>query len=174
MNNFSLLDSGIDTVPLMALIDSSNLWNAHSFRKTATHHREASDIIIRFDSIHNYTQGMTCIDYPAALTLGQPLQDLIDLVLDRAGGKEIGRIVITKLEPGARVYEHVDTETSVNKYKRYHICLTATPGNCFTSGEETIEMVQGQLWWFENKIPHSCINNGVGDRVHLILDVSQT
>jgi hypothetical protein len=175
MINFKLIDQGIDTTPLLdRLTDNPNLWNQLDYRKRGDEsaHHQVNDIIVRFDDPTNYTAGIHCIDYKYYNMLCPALDDLIKLAVDRAQGTKVGRSVITKIPPGKTVTPHIDTEASVNIYKRYHICLYGSAGNMFTSGNETVEMHTGEFWWFENKKVHSCINQGVEDRIHLIVDIA--
>jgi hypothetical protein len=174
MNNFKLIQSGIDTAPLLsALSQHPGLWNQKDYRKRGNSaHLLVNDIIVRFDDPANYTGGIDCINYEPYNTLCPALDDLINLVKDLTQGTRVGRVVITKISPGRGVTPHPDTEDSVHYFKRYHVCLYGAKDNMFTSGNETVEMLTGELWWFENKIVHSCKNQGVEDRTHLILDIA--
>lgn len=175
MNNFKLVDSGIDTTDLLAALDKNpKLWNTLDYRKrgdTSAHYL-VNDIIVRFDDPAHYTAGVHCINYKYYDLLSPALDDMINLVKDRLQATKIGRVVVTKINPGRKVLPHVDTEVSVKMYKRYHVCLYGAEGNMFSSGDETVTMRTGELWWFENKITHSCENTGSEDRVHLIFDVA--
>jgi hypothetical protein len=173
MHNFQLLEKDIEVGPLVALIhEHPELWNTLNIRKGArSAHIQVNDIIIRFDSLLKYTQGMECIDYPAFQTLSQELRPMIDKLMQLTETTTLGRVVITRLDPGRQITTHIDSEKSASIYKRFHLCLEGHEGNQFTSGDETVEMRTGEFWWFDNKILHGCINKGVHARTHLILDI---
>ena len=172
MKNFTLLDEGIETGPLLALLnDHPELWNVYNYRSMMKPaHKEVDDIIVRFDDVRNYTEGMECIDYPAWAVLGETLTPMLNYIMDKTACTKMGRVVITRLTPGHGVAEHRDTEKSVKTYRRYHLCIDGHPGNKFDCSGESVEMYTGQLWWFNNQILHSCINLGQQDRIHLIVD----
>ena len=54
---------------------------------------------------------------------------------------------------------------------RYHLVLKSPSGSFIKSGDETISMVEGELWWLDNKKIHESYNDGDFDRIHLIFDL---
>jgi quercetin dioxygenase-like cupin family protein len=174
MNNFKLIASNIDTQPLLNLIEQQpKLWNMCDFRRRDNRpHAQVDDIIVRFDKIPQYTGGVDCVNWYAYTMLSPILPEILEMMRVTVKGRNIGRVIITRIAPNNSVRAHIDTDASVQTHKRYHICLYGSEGNTFSSGNETIEMRTGEFWWFENKIVHSCVNLGEESRIHLIVDIA--
>jgi len=49
--------------------------------------------------------------------------------------------------------------------------LQGLPGSLYKCGDETVEMLTGEIWWFDAHSTHEVLNNSAGDRVHLLVDV---
>jgi Aspartyl/Asparaginyl beta-hydroxylase len=173
MKNFALVKSNIDTSELLETLTANNhLWNQLDLRKLfETAHRQVDDIIVRSDDLLNYSSGMDCVDYQSRRILGNPLDNAINLVMSLVDGQKLGRVVITRIKPTLGVGSHIDHDKSAQYYKRYHLCLKGQTGNTFTSGDESVDMLTGELWWFDNTIPHHCVNNSGEERIHLIMDI---
>lgn len=174
MNNFALLRSNINTEKIYNKLAEINCWNELDFRKRSmfSAHTQVDDIILRFDSIKNYTGGMDCIDYPAMDLFKPQITELLEIMQQETNTNKVGRCVITRLRPGKKVTKHIDTDVSVKVYKRYHICIQGNTGNLFFCGNESVEMLTGQCWWFNNQKTHWCVNSGSQDRIHLIADLA--
>lgn len=164
--NFKKLASGIGTE--IALPEFGK-----SFRIThpESPHRHAEDVLIRFNAMPEAGDELSVleddvmIDY---LTI-PAINDIVELTKKLVGGKEVGRVMLSKLPEGKMIYAHADTGSYAEKYKRYHFCITAE--DClFRSGNEIVKMMPGEIWWFNNLIEHELFNR-VADRVHLIMDI---
>lgn len=173
MNNFALLRSNISTEEIYSKLLELDCWNQLDYRKRSmfSAHTQVDDIILRFDDIKNYTGGMECTDYPTMDLLRPCITDLLNLMKIETKTNKIGRCVITKLRPGKKITRHIDTDLSATYYKRYHVCIYGHAGNLFFCGNESVEMLTGQLWWFNNQKTHWCENTSVQDRIHLIADL---
>ncbi|HEX4416956.1 MAG TPA: aspartyl/asparaginyl beta-hydroxylase domain-containing protein [Kofleriaceae bacterium] len=85
-------------------------------------------------------------------------------------GGELGRAYLVRLRPGGRVYRHVDRGAYYARRDRYHVVLISEHAE-LTCGDETVVMTEGELWWFNNKLPHESHNPSDAWRVNLIFDV---
>lgn len=164
-------------MPLMAAIArQSELWNQNTLRTThvKTPHTEVSDIWLRFNEIPENVEEIIddheSIDYPAFSLLPQARPLIFDL-MRLVEGKRLGRVLITKLIPGAKIYPHVDGGEHAAYYERYHIILQNNAGSIFRCGDEALCMNAGDVYWFNNAIEHEVINNSADDRLTLIVDV---
>lgn len=170
MLNFHRLAQNIDVGRLLASIARRpDLWDADKLRTGFEHspHAEAHDIVLRFGpaNIHDPHPN---IDRPAMAALGAKQMAL--QIMGLVGGSELGRVLVTRLEPGKRILPHAD-EGEYNAYfDRYHVCLQSLPGNVFRCGDEQITPLTGELWWFNNKREHEIINNSSDSRMTLIID----
>lgn len=186
---FQKIREGLDTNPVLnAIMRQPNLWNQFDIRtrmwnehdpddlKVAprTPHAEASDILVRFNDLNQDVSAIAadkdCINFPAFYRLPQ-LRPLVFGLMSMVEGEQLGRVLITKLRPGAVIAPHVDMGAPATFYQRYHIVLHSAPGCLFRAGDETVYMRPGELWWFDNTVEHEVINNSAEERIHLILDV---
>ena len=181
MENFKLLKDGIDTQKLLdVIISKPHLWNQNTLRTNhpLTPHKEVDDILLRFNPTEGKTadeirNGLECIEYPPYKELDPFARELVELSMDIAETPNIGRCVITKIQPGRRIISHVDRDNHSLYYSRIHLCVFGTDGNLFFCGHEGVTMRTGELWWFNNKLPHHCENTGQQDRIHIIMDVKK-
>lgn len=175
MKNFYRLLSGINVMPAMMELQAYNKWGEIDFR-TATDgspHAEGSDILMRFNEItdiDSILNDLDCKNYPAMFELPR-CADLVFMLMAAVRGERLGRCIVSKLRPGAKIHSHVDGGLSADYYDRYHIVLNGCPGSIFCCGDEKVSMSTGEVWWFNNIDEHSAINNSADDRIHIIADI---
>ena len=81
------------------------------------------------------------------------------------------RAQIVRLLPGSMVLRHIDEGAYYLSRNRYHLVIDSPDGSPMRAGGESVTMVEGELWWFDNKAPHEAFNPGRSWRTHLIFDV---
>lgn len=183
MNNFQKIADGIDTVPaLLALKQNADLWDKRKWRTTyvGTPHGDVSDIWLRFND--EEVTAAASVDptkmddkqewYPEWHLFPQ-LRPMIFGLMNRVNAYELGRLVITRLKPGGRILPHADTMGDYANSEdgaRYHIVLQGLPGSLFRAGDETVNMLTGEVWWFNHLAEHEVVNNSADDRIHLLID----
>lgn len=182
MRYFHKIADGVDTMPLMhALARQPGLWNADTFRTRfpGTPHAEADDILIRFSDPARCTTASNVIGddrpvwHPAARALPQAKAVVLALMA-RVEAYELGRVLVTRLRPGARILPHADRDgayVQAPDRARYHVVLQGLPGSLYACGDETVCMRTGEVWWFDAHAQHEVVNNSADDRVHLLVDV---
>lgn len=168
---FKLLDNVV-VLPLMNdIARQPELWNKDKTRTTfeGTPHAQVDDILLRFGK----ADGNDLETADSAVMMLLPKAKALALnVMQIVGGSRLGRVVVTKLEPGKKILPHADTKGDYAKYyTRYHLVLLGLPGSLFTCGDETVNMRTGELYWFDASQVHSLSNNSADDRVHLLVDV---
>lgn len=84
---------------------------------------------------------------------------------------ELGWLNIVRLKPESKVYQHIDYGDYYKIRDRYHLIIKSDKGSYLASGDEHVVMKEGELWKFNNKLPHSAKNLGDEWRVHIIFDV---
>lgn len=168
---FKLLENVV-VLPLMNdVARQPALWNANKLRTTfeGTPHAQVDDILLRFGKPDG--DDLEAADLPAMAALPKA-KGLALSVMQVVGGSRLGRVVITKTEPGKKILPHADVKGLYSKYyTRYHVVLLGLPGSLFTCGDETVNMRTGEVWWADISNCHSVSNNSADDRVHLIVDV---
>ena len=98
------------------------------------------------------------------------VQDFVDRLTRRSRGR-VGRAALVRLRPRGRVYEHVDRGLYYHLRDRYHLVLRSPLGSRLRAESEEVRMREGELWWFDNRLPHEAFNDADEPRIHLIVDV---
>ena len=185
MNNFMLIAQGMDVVPLLlALKRRPELWKEDTYLRDYPQgpFGEIESIMLRFPvkTVHEteaelqkhlstYDQHEN-VDYPAFGVLPEA-RPLIFWLMSRVAGERLGRCMINNVHPGGQIYPHADTPAHAEYYSRYHIVLQSNDQSMFRCGDEVVNMRQGEIWYFNNKLEHAVENNGDTDRIHLIVDI---
>jgi hypothetical protein len=182
MRNFDRIASGIEVKPLLhSLTRKPHLWNANKFRTSFpnTPHVDVDDILLRFSDTEkcDITTRVIGDDYPVFHPAWYELPEVRPIILDLmrwTKAYELGRVLITRIPPGGQILPHADNDGSyvmTDDRARYHVVLQGLPGSLYTTGEETVCMQSGEIWWFNAHEVHHIENNSVDDRIHLLVDV---
>jgi len=189
MKNFMQLAGGVDVLPLLLAIQRRpELWQEDDFLRNYPQgpFGEVETIFLRFpkrlvgisdEDVERYKKNMLpgwdqheSIDYPAYATLHEA-RPLVMNLMARVQGERLGRVMINKINPGGRIYPHADTPEHANYYSRFHVVLQSAPGSDFRCENEHVNMKQGEVWWFNNKLEHEVVNNSAVARIHMIVDI---
>lgn len=177
MRYFYKLTEGIQVLPFMAaLARQPGLWNADPLRQKFENspHTQVDDVLLRFGKIEegvSIGDNLEAVDQPALAKLPNVKKLLLD-TMRLVDGTRLGRVIVTRLEPGKKISPHADVLGDYSKYyTRFHLVLQGLPGSLFNCGNETVNMLTGELWWFDASAEHSVINNSRDDRVHMLIDV---
>lgn len=175
MRHFQKIAESIDTIPLLnALAQRPDLWNEHTLRTThpLSPHKQTDDVWCLFNDTSDPESVVDdCEVVPYRGWYELPIRPLVLDLMRRVDGIRLGRVLISRLAPGKEIPEHVDQGAPATYYKRYHLALKAEPGALNMSGGEVIQYRMGDLWWFDNSVPHSVVNNSADDRITLVMDV---
>lgn len=177
MRNFYRLIEGLDVTPLAhALHTRPGLWNRNALRREypGTPHRECDDIWLRFQpegmSEAQIVDAHESVNYPAMSELPM-VRPIIFGLMRQVEGERLGRVLITRLAPGKRIYPHVDGGDHAAYYKRYQCAIQSLPGVVFRAGNEEVQFRTGDVWWFDNGAEHEVFNGSADDRLALIVDI---
>ena len=176
MKNFQQIATNLDVLPLLlAVRRQPELWGKDRVRAEfdQSPHREVDDILLRFSDTAAADIGdeLICNNTEAMRALPQA-RPLIYWLMARVEGDLLGRVMITKLPPGGRIYPHADVLGKyANTMSRFHIPLQSGPGCMFRAGDEQVSMYPGEAWDFNAHAEHEVINNSADDRIHLIVDI---
>ena len=76
-----------------------------------------------------------------------------------------------RLAAGSVIHEHRDPGLSVEEGAfRLHIPVRTNPEVEFLVGGQSMQMAEGECWYVNFDLPHSLVNRGTNDRVHLVVD----
>lgn len=178
MKNFYKLAQGANTnTVLHAIARQPELWNVNPLRTSyaGSAHAAADDIWVWFNEVEGRDKvaimnDIQVVPYPAWNLIPQ-LRPLVFELMKLVDGVQLGRVVISRLRPGAGITPHRDEGIPATYYSRYQIALQSLPGVVFKAGDEQVSMKTGDCWWFDNTKEHSVINNSAEDRISLILDI---
>lgn len=106
----------------------------------------------------------------------------LETIISCLNNPEVERIRFMKLTPGGgeltRHSDQVDKDigTADGEIMRFHIPIITNPNVEFSvwnweGQKQTENMKQGSLWCLDLRKPHTVINNGDSDRIHLVIDI---
>ncbi|MCF6434244.1 aspartyl/asparaginyl beta-hydroxylase domain-containing protein [Pseudoalteromonas sp. MMG022] len=79
---------------------------------------------------------------------------------------------LMKLTAGSYIKEHTDHDLTVeNGLARLHIPIVTNEKVDFRLNKQRVVLNPGECWYLRLSDPHSVLNAGHSDRVHLVLDV---
>lgn len=169
----------IDPMPtLAALAVKPDLWNENPLRTQhpGSAHTEADDIWLMFNKMPDDPAEVVNDIHVQPYRGWLELPHLRSLALDlmrRVDGVQLGRVIVTRLKPGARITPHVDQGAPAEYFTRYQIALLSLPGCNFRAGDEQVNFPSGSVWWFDNRVEHEVVNNSADDRIVCIVDIRQ-
>jgi len=176
---FRRLESGIDPAPFLdELGRHPDVWSADAHRQTtvAVQRETEAVMICGHDPGLSFREART--RHPVRY-VGRPTEAAAKLPASLAFVRDLasrqrglpGRAVVVRLRPRGRVYEHRDRGLYYQLRSRYHLVLRSRAGSRLRAGPEEVRMREGELWWFDNRLPHEAWNDSDEDRIHLIVDV---
>ena len=166
-----------DKVALLTDVD----WQKSDWRqKKYGVHRYTQTILLIFDEIFREGQ-------PTILETFYEYDDFVRPMIEKVGAffnntlkaKRLGpkhgngyvaRLSLVNLLPGGVISPHLDHAFTLRHSHRVHIPITTNEGVIFIVGQKKVHMEEGELWEISNGQIHSVSNDGVENRVHLIID----
>lgn len=179
MKRFRLLDGAIDVGPFLREIDEHpEIWALSPERQTSVAEQRETEAAVLFGHEPELTfreararHPVTYVGHPTAVAESLPQLTAFVRKLARRVGGIPGRAAVVRLRPQGTVYEHVDWGFYYQLRDRFHLVIKSTAGSPLRTGSELRRLAEGELWWFENRIPHEAWNESEQDRIHLIVDV---
>lgn len=174
MKHFLCLAGGIDVIPaLRELALQPDLWDQNTLRtkNPIPIMKDVSDIWLWFNELSgDVWNTIQTKPYPAWQRLPALRQMVLDLIR-RVDGVQLGRVMVTRLPPGGVIASHTDSGQGVEFYTRYQIALQSLPGAIFKCENEEVNFRSGEVWWVNNRVEHSVVNNSADDRIVCIVDI---
>lgn len=97
----------------------------------------------------------------------KPIVNYLESVVD---GK-MGKVMLVNLPGGKDVLEHKDSGDYLDIVRRFHIPIITNDNVWFKIEDEVKNMKAGECWEINNSKLHSVKNEGVENRVHLMIDI---
>ncbi len=159
----------------------SHLWNKHRMRKDreGSPHADMDDIWLRYNDLSKFESPYDGINdehdsiwYPAAYSLPSAWPIIFNLMA-AVKGERLGGVLITKIPPGGEIKPHTDDTWHVRYYDKFYVSLESDVGaNFYCQTKGAVEMFcprVGDVYWFDNTVPHWVKNESDGNRTTLIV-----
>lgn len=177
MRHFQLIGT-VDPTPLLNQLQRMpELWNENDLRTThpQSPHTSVSDIWVWFNEVRKDHPEYAIDEIqtkPYRAWKDVPaIRPMIFDLMRRLEAVQLGRVIITKLPPGCEIGAHTDQGTPATFYHRYQIILQSLPGVIFRCEDEQATFRSGEVWFVNNRVEHSVVNNSADDRIVMIIDV---
>lgn len=179
MRNMMLMARGCQVMPLaVQLLRQPNLFDQDTYLRDLPGYpfKDVDTVYLRYTpAVKDEEERKTveaqetvwmegAMHLPAARPLIFGLMTLLE-------GERLGRVMVNRLKPGGHIFAHEDPIEHAGYWDRFHYVVSGLPGVIFRCGGEEVQMLTGELWWFQNALTHEVINNSGVDRLHLIIDI---
>jgi hypothetical protein len=175
-----LLHRGVLVQPLLdELAANPQLWNENVFRTggayTGNPHQRIDDIIVRFNDWKNWNGSRQDFNGPHESVWWRAYEQLPaikPLVFDLMRwfyAESLGMVLITRIPPRTNVGRHIDAGWHAQHYLKFAVQLKAAPGQRFCYDSMTLETKAGDLYAFNNALPHWVENPTEEERITLIM-----
>ena len=185
MPGFLKVIEGIDVAPLQrALATHRHLFGRIPLRAEAkgSPHVEMTDIWVRYNDIRNYKPQSDTFctsesDFnaehdsvwdPAYYALPE-LKPILFGLMGYLEGERLGGILITKVPPGKEIKPHIDGGWHAAYYEKFYVAVRAPEGCVFGFEDGDIQARDGDVYWFDNSVPHWVKNPSDEDRIAMIV-----
>jgi hypothetical protein len=140
-------------------------------KQLAAEHRRGEWGGIGLHAPHGRVDSLGCADKAYSPTDALRACAYVPVVLDSLSAPKRS-VRILALAPGARVFEHHDPDSSIDKETaRLHVPIVTHPDVEFVIGGRRVQMNAGELWYGDFTFPHKVRNRSRVERVHLVIDV---
>jgi hypothetical protein len=182
MRNFLHFASGVDTLPLLLEVQRQpELWGKNPARMSRkAPHYETQDIVLRSKDerpcLKDYTQWLKFSDqhipkwYKSVDFLPSARKLVYDL-MRATNAESLGSVFIYRLQPGTKIYPHVDGGWHAEFHDKFNICLQSNPKAQFIYDDEVMTQRPGDVHHFRNDVNHSVVNDGDCDHIVMIVSL---
>lgn len=177
MKSHFKIAEGFNVLPLQeALKRQPELFGQHVQRAAMylSPHAAMKDIWVRYNDIANYSEMSTfneehdSVWYPAYHSITE-IKPLLFNLMTLVEGERLGGVLITKVPPGGGIGVHTDSGWHAGYYSKFYIPIQNADGARFHFADGVIRPTLGDVWWFDNSVPHWVENDSTEDRISLIV-----
>lgn len=174
---FSRVSSALDVSSAITEIQcNSHLFGELNARKGEidSPHYEMDDIWVRYgdvsalvesgdySSIADEHDSIWLKDMPAVRRVCFDIMAMVD-------GERLGGVLITRLQPGGEIKPHTDSGWHASYYRKYYVPIKNEIGSVFGFECGAIKAVAGEVWEFDNSVPHWVNNYSDSERIAMIV-----
>lgn len=164
----TLILDNIEVTSLLAELESNPIWKEDSFYKTheVEIFKDIDCITLRYanEGSQENKDSQVYKQFPS-------IKSAVFEIMTLVQGERLGGVMVNKIPPNGVIPLHTDGLPSEMYYHRFHLVLSTNDGVITTVGDSVLDMKVGQLWWFDNSVPHTIVNTGDTDRIHLVVDI---
>src|ERR1700743_407422 len=152
--------------------ESFPLWNQYTFRQEhpLSPHKDTEAIYLRWSeemSAKAAVYDLTCQKKEAEKYFPDILWKIEEIIKT-----PILRAAFVKLNPGGSIAEHADGGPWAEITSRFHIGINLNAAQLFVENEQ-INILPGEIFWFNKHVRHAASNPGKNARIHLIIDTER-
>jgi hypothetical protein len=155
---------------VLALTD--NDWMEYGDRKKTRGAASANTdtIPLMYDTEHRIDSGILHKNYER---FSPYVNEVIVATTQHIGEVGVRQAMLTRLKAGTVIPKHRDEGPLTAKSHRVHVPVITNTDCIFSVGDESKNLKPGQIWIVDNVGRlHGIENNGIVNRVHLIVDVA--
>lgn len=158
----------------LALQSQPELFDEYPERRCAysSPHNGMTDIWVRYNSYDRMGPEFNDEHVPIWYPVIQQIPQVVPIVaqlMQFVAGEMLGGVLITKLPPGGRIEKHVDNGWHAGYYDKFYIPIQNADGAVFAFDDGVIAPKEGDVYWFDNSVPHWVENNSEEDRISMIV-----
>jgi len=162
----------LDVTALAERLEDTSLYGKYDWRKEKYAHRDMKDIWVRYNHPDNigehFNDEHTSVWYPIIKEIPEVLP-VCTALMQVVNGERLGGVLITRLPPGGKIARHVDEGWHAGYYDKFFVPIKNEPGALFCWDDLTLEPNPGEVWQFDNSVPHWVENNSTEDRIAMIV-----
>jgi hypothetical protein len=162
----------LDVSGLAEKLQDDSLFDLYDWRKEKYAHREMKDIWVRYNHISNigekFNDSHESVWYPIIEKIPEVLPIVFNLMA-YVNGERLGGVLITKVPSGGKIAKHVDGGWHAGYYEKFYVPIQNGKGSKFCWDDLEIEPEAGEVWQFDNSIPHWVENDSDKDRMAMIV-----
>jgi|ERR1700693_1521361 len=148
------------------------LWHEVTFRQehVLSPHKKTESIYLRWPKDYSAYAALYARDFEDKPALR--IKSFSKLLLDVESliGKTAQRAMIVRLLPDGYISAHIDQGPYAAATDRHHISIETNEKAFLKSGEESLNLLPGEVWFFDKHAMHEAGNPGKTPRTHLIVD----
>jgi len=153
-------------------LQDDGLFNLYDWRKEKYAHRDMKDIWVRYNHVSNLGERFNDVHDSVWYPIIEKIPEVLPIVFNLmafVSGERLGGVLITKLPPKGKIARHIDEGWHAGYYEKFYVPIQNEKGSKFCWDDLEIEPKAGEVWQFDNSVPHWVENNSDADRIAMIV-----
>lgn len=169
------LDRAKSGVPVsaihQALVDRPHLW--YGTTPKTYHHAHQQFVLVRTSTHDSFATEPASMYRQVISRNSEPFDELIEhleaFATERS--RSLGLVRLFGLRPRRMVYRHADERAAYGAGERFHLVIASEGENPVMVGTDTACMKSGEIWAYDNRVPHKAYNLSDIWRIHAVFDL---